>query len=208
MKNSAFVICMVAALFCSCEGIIGGIYEQPEELPTYGFIKSEGNSGTIYIDATDYTRWTYIDLKRKRIDSSNILKGENPPMEWDFAIHRYDVRTNNGSASETDYTSLEQLETEGIPSNSIFTSDTLSRIVLDMSGMMDGIIVYDTCLVNKVLCKWLDVNTSQMPPIYTLSNKPYLLRLSDGTCAALLFSNFCSSSNEKGFLTIQYIYPL
>ena len=196
-------------VFNACEGIFGGLYDEPLPKTEYGFIETkEDNSGTIYIDATSYTRWTYVNLKRKRIDTANIPMGQAEPEEWDFALHRYDVQTNGGSAYETNFSSLEQLREEGIPAAAFFTPDSLSRIAIDMSGMMDGIIVYDTCPLNFTLSRWIEVNTSTMPPVYTLSMKPYVLRLSDGSHAGLLFSNFTNASLAKGYITINYIYPL
>lgn len=47
-----------------------------------------------------------------------------------------------------------------------------------------------------------------MPPIYTLSGKIYLLRLSDGTYAALRLSDFMNDAAVKGFMTIDYLYPV
>ena len=138
----------------SCEGIFSGLYDQPETHSEYGFIQTrDDNSGTIFIDATSYARWTYINLKRKTIDTSNVLMGQTEPTEWDFALHRYDVRTNGGSACETDYQNLGQLRESGIPATAPFTPDSLSRIAVDMSGMMDGNIVYDTCLLNFTLSR-------------------------------------------------------
>ena len=211
MKKSALLLTFTLSrlVFTACEGIFGGLYDEPLPKTEYGFIETkEDNSGTIYIDATSYTRWTYVNLKRKRIDTANIPMGQAAPEEWDFALHRYDVQTNGGSAYETNFSSLEQLREEGIPAAAFFTPDSLSRIAIDMSGMMDGIIVYDTCPLNFTLSRWIEVNTSTMPPVYTLSMKPYVLRLSDGSHAGLLFSNFTNASLAKGYITINYIYPL
>ena len=198
-----FVLCC-----CGCEGIFGGIYDKPVRSSEYGFIEiNDDNSGTIHIDATSYARWTYIRLKGKKTDTSNVLKGEVEPAEWDFALHRYDVRTNGGSAFETECVSLEQLREQGVPATALFIPDTLSRVAIDMSGMMDGNILYDTCLLNLVLSRWMDVNTSTMPPVYTMSGRPYILRLADGSRAALHFTGFTDASGAKGYITIRYIYP-
>ena len=77
-----------------------------------------------------------------------------------------------------------------------------------MSQMMDGIILYAEDYWNPCLSRWLDVDTSTMPPIYTLSGKIYLLRLKDGTCAALRLVNFLNDSAIKGYMTIAYLYPV
>ena len=87
-------------------------------------------------------------------------------------------------------------------------SDTETQITIDMSGMMEGNILYATSSYNAELAKWLDVDTSTMPPIYTLSNKVYILRMADGTYAALRLTAFRNEQNTSGHLTIEYAYPL
>ena len=77
-----------------------------------------------------------------------------------------------------------------------------------MSQMMDGIIRYAEDWYNHCLSGWLHVDTSTMPPIYTLSGKVYLLRLADGTFAALRLMNFMNDAAVKGFITIDYLYPV
>ena len=76
-----------------------------------------------------------------------------------------------------------------------------------MSGMMDGNIVYMESYYNEELSKWLNVDKSNMPPTYTLSNKVYMVKLKDGTYAAVRLTNYMNASGVKGFMTIDYIYP-
>lgn len=91
-----------------------------------------------------------------------------------------------------------------------FTADewTTDKITVDMSQMMDGIIRYAEDWYNPVLSRWLHVDTSTMPPVYTLSGKVYLIRLADGTFAALRLTNFMNDAAVKGFMTIDYLYPV
>ena len=56
-----------------------------------------------------------------------------------------------------------------------------------MSGMMEGNIKYTEDYRNEILSGWLNVDTSSMPPIYTMSNQVYLIRLKDNTYAAIRF---------------------
>ena len=41
----------------------------------------------------------------------------------------------------------------------------------------------------------------------TLSNKVYMVKLKDGTYAAVRLTNYMNASGVKGFMTIDYIYP-
>ena len=46
-----------------------------------------------------------------------------------------------------------------------------------------------------------------MPPIYTPSNKVYLLRMKDGTMAAIRLVSYMNAAGIKGYMTFDYIYP-
>lgn len=196
----------------ACNGIFEDIYDapQPEETKTYGFVfvDNGARTGRIYIDATDYTEWHYIDLHDKRVETTAVDGAA--PESWDFAIHRYDAKTNGGAAAESaapDFGTLPAVSS--IPAET-FVSDewTTNKITVDMSHMMDGVIVYAEDFYNPCLSQWLHVDTSTMPPIYTLSGRVYVLRLADGTYAALRLADFMNDSAVKGFMTIDYLYPV
>lgn len=129
----------------------------------------------------------------------------------DLAIHRYDVKTNGGEVLETDYQSLSALKNAGSMPQGTFVADewTTNKIAVDVSHMMEdnGYLIYAPSDFNPELSKWLNVDTSEMPPIYTPSNKVYLLRMKDG-------HNGCHPPGElheccgiKGYMTFDYIYP-
>lgn len=199
----------------ACNGILEGIYDQPttDTEFSYGFNSINDNSGatgTVYIDATSYTRWTYIDFHTQKIDSVEITPETQVPENWDIAIHRYDVKTNDGSVLETGLTGLSTLLTSGALPQGTFISDewTTEKIVVDMSTMADGYLGYTESDYNPELSKWLNVDKSTMPPIYTPSNKVYLLKLKDGTIAAIRLKSYMNELGVKGYMTFDYIYPL
>lgn len=206
---------MAIVSFSACNGILEGIYDEPQEEETkeYGFITvdSENHSGTVYINATDYMRWTYIDFHSLTIDSLQIdtLAGhvQQDPADWDIAIHRYDVRTNGGAVLETGSTGFTALQNASKMPEGTYVEDEWSKVTVDMSHMMEGYLVYSECYLNPELCKWLNVDTSSMPPTYTPSNKVYMVRLKDSTYAAVRLSNYMNASGVKGYMTIDYIYP-
>lgn len=214
--------CKQAGLFLSgaslllslpaCNGIFEGIYDMPTSATgnEYGFIPvDEGTRmGRIYIDATDYTEWHYVDLHDKQVTTTPV--GEAAPETWDFAVHRYDTKTNDGTVCESQTGSFDALPAPESVSEEQWTADewTTDRITIDMSKMMDGIILYAEDYWNPTLSRWLNVDTSTMPPIYTLSGKIYLLRLKDGTFAALRLANFMNDAAVKGYMTIDYLYPV
>ena len=206
---------VILLLLAGCNGIFGGIYDTPEpkapaEGEKYGFIQVDehAHTGRIYIDASDFTKWHYIDLHTKKV-TTTVIDG-SAPAGWDFAIHRYDAKTNGGEVAETDAADFGSLPKIASISKEFFIPDKFStdRIIIDLSKMMSGIILYAKDYYNPCLSKWLNVDISVMPPIYTPSGKVYILSLPDGTYAALRLVDYMSDTAKKGFMTIDYKYPV
>lgn len=215
MKNILFRLFRTVVLGASvgvlpaCDGLFGGLYDEPETRSEFGFVEVDEatRSGRIYVDATSYEAWVYVDLHGRRAVTSAVDAEE--PAAWDFAVHRYDAKTDGGSVLETSHTSFESLRAAGGLPAGTFVADvwTTQQITVDMSHMMDGYLVYAESFYNAELSKWLDVDTSTMPPIYTASNRIYLVRLKDGSLAALRLTDYADDAGVKGYLTIDYIYP-
>ena len=204
---------MVLISFPSCNGAFEDIYDDPQEKgpeSEYGFknVDLSKNTGTVYVDASLYTRWIYLNFHDRTIDSLEIKSDKPEPGEWDVALHRYDSRVNGYGAMETPFTDLAALKNSGKMPAGEFVADVDGDITIDMSGMMEGNIETVKGKMNLELAKWLDVDTGTMPPIYTLSNKVYLVKLKDGSIAALQLKDFRNKKFDKGYLTIDYIYPL
>lgn len=212
MMKRLFLIAFLA-LLPSCNGIFPGIYDSGEsDLVTgYGFIghNPSDNSGKVYIDATDYTKWVYLDFHGRTAVTAGMSE-EEAPAEWDIAVHRYDVKTNGAAVLETGITGLELFMSSGKMPEGGYVEDewTTEQIIVDMSGMMDGNIGYSESWYNSELSKWLKVDTSTMPPLYSMSHKVYAVKLADGSNLALKLSNYMDASGVKGFMTIDYVYPV
>ena len=214
-RHSAFLASSIFAgtalmLFPSCEsGILGGLYDVPETSSDYGFIRTETltGHGTIYINTSQYTHWVYLDFQNAVADSVNIVSGDPLPDTWDIAVHRYDTKTNGGAVAMTSDTDIDDYADSGeMPDDDVFVEDiwTEDVIAIDMSGMMQGNIEYTADWYNAELSKWLDVDTSTMPPIYTKSDSVFVLKLHDGRHIALKLENYMDGSGTKGYMTIQY----
>lgn len=196
----------------ACNGILEGIYDEPiEKESEFGFIEiSEGDkTGMVYINATSYTRWTYINFHTLTVDSMEIADDAEEPDDWDIAIHRYDAKTNGGAVIETGFTGFEALQASGKMPEGDYVQDewTTSQIIIDMSGMMQGNIKYAESYYNSELSKWLKVDTQNMPPSYYPSNKVYVVKLKDGTFVALRLKKYMNASGDKGYMMIEYLYP-
>ena len=189
-------------LLSACNGILDGIYDEPDNENNTGF----ENEGEIFIDATSYTQWVYIDFSEQSIVTLGY--DEDAPQNWDIAVHRYDVKTNGAKVVETNYSDFDQAITATIDEADLVSDIwTTNQIVIDMSTMMDGYLGYTESYYNPELSKWLNVDTSTMPPIYTPSGKVYIVYLPDGTRAGVKLLNFMNDMQVKGYMTIQYMYP-
>lgn len=192
----------------ACNGIFESIYNDPIE--TEMEIKENKFS---QVKTVEYTEWAYIDLSARKVTTVQIGEEYESqiPEEWDFAIHRYDIKTNGGAAFQTTYTSIDDFIAAGkLPEAEKFVEDewTTNKIAIDMSGMMEGNIVYTDSYYNAVLSSWLNVDTSTMPPIYTMSSQVYLLRLKDNTYAAIRFTNYTNAKGIKGYIDFDFSYPI
>ncbi len=204
-KIVSFLLAGVAVMsLSSCDGIFSDIYDNPQQtdVPEYGFIAPATQTvpGTIYIDATSYTDWVYIDFSTMTAETFPV---EAPaPATWDIAVHRYDAKTDGATVSATASGDFTTLTPAGTPVADEWTTQT---IVTDMSTMMDGYLSYAESSYNRELSRWLDVDKSTMPPIYTMSGKVYLVNLRDGRRVALRLDNYMDGSGIKGYLTIRYM---
>lgn len=189
----------------SCDSI----YADPSELaPT----QKEGTME--YLDCSDYKKWVYVDLAQGTTTALAYDDSTSLPDEWHIAIHRYDVKTHGGAAYETTYTSLDDLKADlakgayTLPAATDYQEDSEGRITTDMSHMMEGYLIYDTCYTNKVMGRWLNVDTSTMPPIYTMTGRVYLLKMADQSLAAILFTAYRHPKDGSGYISFDYLYPL
>lgn len=175
---------------------------------------TDGNDGTDTVvsnqmknlDVSAYDKWVYVSLE----DGTSVAKGieEAAPEKWDIAMHRENVKTNEGSAIKTDVTSFDALT--AIPEGSVFMPDelTYTEVAVDMSQMMQGIIIYDTTEINMVLEDW--VTRSGMPPVYNVQPNVYVVRTKEGKYAKIQFTSYKGgeTGDETGFATFTYAYPV
>lgn len=135
---------------------------------------------------------------------------QSAPAEWSFAVHRNNVRTNGGAVLETTYTSMDQLpESSEAFKNRTFTEDewTENEVWDSQEQMLLGYVPSQGIELNRVLSSWLSMRIPPMPPSFSLNNHVFILRLKDGSYAALQLENYLSPNGAKCYLTINYKYP-
>ena len=140
------------------------------------------------------------------------------PEHWDLAIHRDNNRTNGGAVLETPYETLEklpavrqildQMQRSGL--DTTFTPDALSdhEVWVDQSTILSELVPCQVIPINQVLSLWMTVDLPPIPPAFTHNSHVFLLRMSDGTVAALRCASYISAKNVKCCLTIEYKYPV
>ncbi len=172
-------------------------------MPVICTFSQDVNKGEFTINATKYDEWTYISLSSGKQEVVKIVDGEcdEPDFDWDIAIHRYDIKTNKGLAIATNKNNLEDVVE--LPSGD-FEADVKDSVIVDLSQMMEGIVVYAESEVNPVLNTWLERDMSVMPPLYTLSNLVYVLKTKNDLYIKLLFTDYTDENENKGFVTFKY----
>jgi len=272
--NECLSLLALIVLLCSCEGILEGIYDKiPEgEEPTVE-VAGDTISGTLYVEASEWDEWFYIDFhalrsamtafgKGEPMDSSCLLfepykipmtltgewdkhsrictyrfrvltgngledneymsevpvDAQPAPEAWDMAIHRNNNRTHGGSALETPYLWLEQLPesseellrqmiTTGFDTTFVADVASENEVFVDNSTMLSEFVPCQAIEVNPVLSRWLIMHIPPFPPSFDHNSHVFLLRMQDGTIAALQCTNYISAKNVKCCLTIGYRYP-
>ncbi|MBP5456978.1 MAG: HmuY family protein [Paludibacteraceae bacterium] len=201
------VIALLLGLF-SCDGILDDIYD--DEVPA--MTEEAFTENTVSVDASSYQQWVYIDFHNKKVETVAIVDGESPvaeePENWDIALHRFQVKTNGGSAIETSFSTISEFSANPHLPKEGWKEDTWyeESVITDLSGMMSGQIKYTPSYLNDVVCGW--ITSSGMPPEYTTSDKVYVIRLSDNTCLAIRLDSYMDNNGTKGFLKLSYSYPV
>lgn len=241
----------------SCDGIFGGIYDEPP------VENCETAAGQLYVDASKWGYWHYIDLKAVSrevladpsfnpsslwshyavpleetagtagehapgiytywydVFGQGISKNEYrdfyptepqpAPEEWTIAVHRNNVRTNGGAVARTGYHSFDELPegTRWLDGLEFVPDEWNEKDVWTIQDrMLLGLIGNQGIEINSLLSSWLRIEIPPMPPAFTHGNDIFILRLADGSAAALQLEDYQSATGTKCCLTINYRYPL
>lgn len=162
----------------------------------------DGRSGWSYneVEGTKYTQYDFIPTA-----------AQTDADDWDFAIHHFDIRTNGGSAVATDRTAIDGFalsDAKVYDDRMKFDVWTTTQVITDLTGMMGFRIGYQNSYVNMPLSSLVTMDFSTPPPTYHTSGNVCVMRLADGSYAAICLKNYMSPQGTKGFLTFDIIYPL
>ncbi|MCM1483454.1 MAG: HmuY family protein [Muribaculaceae bacterium] len=246
---------LAALLLQSCTGIFNGIYDEPSDEPIPSV------AGKLYIDASDWGKWYYIDLKEvvaniadnEDYDSNQAWLTYDIPMEeiahpdgkdgiytywydvfgagisvnefrsymptaqqeepehWTIAVHRNNVRTNGCMVAPTDFKTFDDIPVDRSFICALeFEADKWSENMVwcDQSKMLLGLIGSQGININYALSSWLEISIPPIPPAFTMNGNVFILRMDDGTYAAIRLEDYQSPSGVKCCLTINYRYPI
>ncbi len=203
---------VVCGLFSACNGLFEDVYDNNKLSETSRVL----DEGEFVIDATSYTQWHYFDFETdnlKFITSTieNDTTEIGVPLKWTIAMHRYDVKTNQCTAAETNYTSIDELQEALSVSPSLlsqfeYRADifTDNKVITDISQMMDSVIFYQKTYYNETISRWLNVDISSMPPTYNMSHKTYILKTPSNNYYAIYLVNYMNEKMIKGYMTVKY----
>ena len=126
---TSFALAALTSALVSCGGnaqkapIDNINLEDTTAVESFGFTKKDSFSGSIYVNASSYADWQYIDLENAEITSVKV--GEAAPEKWNFAVHRFDVKTNGGAGFETDFDDLSKVADIQSVESLDFTADAV-----------------------------------------------------------------------------------
>ena len=179
------------------------------------------NSKTI--DATKYEMWTYVNLETGQMETHRdfsewhvMEKGkllETIPakgseadikIKWHIAIHRFDIRTNEGEAIATKETEFSKVT--GLPAGDYKKDMEIKDKILvgfNMADMMKSkFTVAGMAKVNPVLKTWIVENPMGKVPV--LSKSVFVVKFKDGSYAKIKFTDATNDKQEKGHVSFNY----
>ncbi len=160
---------------------------------------------SVKIDARSYSDWVYFSFEKGTTIEIN-KENFNKSLDWDIAFHRNDVRLNCGSSGQgaggavkTQAKSLSEVSTA--PSTG-YIVDAVKSIMVKFTLPVP--IFEDQPANNEI--EWLNVDTSNPPPVYTLYDHVYVVKTAAGKFAKIKFANYLSDKNETMVISLDYVY--
>lgn len=104
---------------------------------------------------------------------------EESALTWDIAVHKYNMRTNNGLVKKLDTKNFDAVTVGNVPADEEMVADTDGSVMADMSNMMNGFVGYQSVKLNKELGGWVTATpTGTMPPYtYELNDNVFVVKV-------------------------------
>ncbi len=163
-----------------------------------------------YIDATSKTTWTYFSLSAgELVGTGEENESDNAAWaartDWDFAVCRYNVRTNSGKATSVGakggvYVSDQKFDAlTGVPQDAVFETDEVvtSRGMSGVTSVVQSKATVITFMTNED-------GSKVMPPVY-LKAPVYIFRTADGEkCFKVEFTQYQDENKVTGHVKFNF----
>src|SRR5690606_18465020 len=130
---------------------------------------------TVQIDARSYADWVYFSFEKGEVVTV-APESFSSDLSWDIAFHRNDVRLNGGLSGQGAGAAL---KTEAKELSQIALAPTTGYVADGTKSIMTKftlpVPVFEDQPANTEI-NWLDVDTSNPPPVYTLFDEVYIIK--------------------------------
>ena len=202
---------MTLLLCASCKS------DKNEPKPAPNPSQEKGMTKKIVVDASDYTKWVYINFDKGEVVSVSTPETD---LSWDLGLHRYDFKTNAGTSGKgkgaAARTSQKDLMADiPTPKDSEWTLDREGTLLMkfDMSKHERK---YEKQSANFLLTSepkgdgkgYLNkgiISSEGMPPKDTVDPSVFLVRSAAGQIVRVRVLDCLSATKKRGHITLEYI---
>lgn len=179
-----------------CGLLLGGLAFTGCDENDNGKTGNEGNEENKVFEAAvvahEYGEWTYfrfvdgttttLQIQKKEVGDSYVYEvdaEEEGALAWDIAVHKYNMRTNNGLVKKLEVRNFDAVTVGNVPADEEMVGDTDGSVMADMSQMQSGFVGYQKVKLNQELGGWVTATpTGTMPPYkYELNDNVFVVKV-------------------------------
>lgn len=174
----------------------------------------------IVVDASDYTKWVYINFAKGEVVTVSTPETD---LSWDLGLHRYDFKTNGGTSGKGQGAAARTAEKDlkaniPTPKDSDWTLDREGMLLMKFGVNKDGKhdMEYKKQSANFLLTSepkgeggqgFLNkgiISRSGMPPTVTIDPSVFLVRSAAGEIVRIRVLDHQSATKKSGHITLEY----
>ena len=177
-------------------------------------------SKKIVVDASDYTKWVYINFDKGEVVSVSTPETD---LSWDLGLHRYDFKTNGGTSGKGKGAAVRTTQKDLMgniptPKDSEWTLDREGLLLMKFGANKDGKhdIKYEKQSANFLLTSepkgdgkgYLNkgiISMTGMPPMVTIDPSVFLVRSATGQIVRVCVLDYQNATKKTGYITLEYV---
>ncbi len=208
----SLVALMTLLLCASCKS------DKNEPKPTPNPSQEKGMTKKIVVDASDYTKWVYINFDKGEVVT---VSAPETDLSWDLGLHRYDFKTNGGTSGKgkgaaARTTQKDLMADIPTPKDSEWTLDREGTLLMKF-GMSKHERKYEKQSANFLLTSepkgdgsfnYLNkgiISMTGMPPTVTVDPAVFLVRSAAGQIVRVRVLDYQSATKKTGHITLEYV---